>query len=155
MIQLQGPTREGNLVIYLSNVSRQHLQHFHLRPDEKNEDKALLSSASCIVIYFLTSPSLLNRDMKMLIEVRKAADQLWLGHVVFHFHDKFLQDVMGNKASVQRPQMGGGSAISWHTKDLHLVSLWWTASSEQMSTLDSHQEFLFIIPYELRGAHRA
>lgn len=76
MIQLQGPTREGNLVIYLSNVSRQHLQLFHLRPDEQNEDKALLSSASCIVIYFLTSPSLLNRDMKMLIEVRKAADQL-------------------------------------------------------------------------------
>lgn len=84
------------------NVSRQHLQLSSiLWPHAQNEEQSSLIFCNFYaVIYFLTLPSLLNRDNKTLIEVQKAADRLWLGHVVFRFHYKFLRDIMGNKASV-------------------------------------------------------
>ena len=81
----KGPQGGETLWFNYPNINRQHLQFsLILWPHARNEEQSSLIFCNLYTdIYFLTLTSLLQRDNKTFIEIRKAADWPWHGYVVF------------------------------------------------------------------------
>lgn len=81
----KGPQGDKSSWFNYLNINRQHLQFSSiLWPHVRNEEQSSFIFCNLYTdIYFLTLTSLLQRNNKTLVEIRKAADWLWVGYVFF------------------------------------------------------------------------